>query len=98
MMTTATAVMDRAMKRLAAPVEQLLPTDTILRVLEERVDQTGRDVDHAARYLAEHTVDYPFLSEEEEFELAAWLGKLQARHDEARHVLSQARQALGLAA
>jgi len=98
MMTTATAVMDQAIARLSTPVEQLLPIDTILRVLEDRVAQTGRDVDHAARYLAEHTVDYPFLSEEEEFELAAWLGKLQARHDEAKHVLREARAALGLAA
>jgi hypothetical protein len=98
MMQTATAVMDKAIARLHTPVAQLLPTDTLLGVLERRVDQTRRDVDHAAQYLAEHITENPYLSEEEEFELAVWVGRLQARHDEARQALCEARQALGLAA
>lgn len=83
MMQTATAVMDRALERLHTPVEQLLPTDTLLGVLERRVELTGRDVDHAAQYLADHITENPYLTEEEEFELAVWVGRLQARHDEA---------------
>jgi hypothetical protein len=98
MMQTATAVMDQAIARLHTPVEQLLPTDTLLGVLERRADQTRHDVDHAAQYLSEHITENPYLSEEEEFELAVWVGRLQARHDEAKQALREARQALGLAA
>jgi hypothetical protein len=96
--TTAAQAMDQALARLHTPVAQLLPTDTLLGVLERRVDQTRHDVDHAAQYLAEHITENPYLSEVEEFELAVWVGRLQARHEEAKQALREARQALGLAA
>jgi len=98
MLTTAADVMDEAIARLNTPVAQLLPTDTLLGMLERRADTARRAFEHAVEYHAQAIEDELYTTEVEEFEVAVWLSSLQAHRDEAQAALTDARRELGAGA